>query len=105
MVNIGWLFFRAESISQIIKMMQSIFMLEGGLKLVILQKKEILLILFYMIGLSAWTILLPSFEKYVKSNYYNKYRVGSLQIIYNVIIILTLIIMERNTESFIYFKF
>lgn len=104
-VNIGWLFFRAESIGHIIKMMQSIFMLEGGLEPIILQKKEILLILFYITVLIAWMFLLPSFEKYRKKYVYMKYSTAWLQTIYNVIIIFSLVIMERNTESFIYFKF
>lgn len=104
-VNVGWLFFRAENIGHIWKMIKNIFMLEGGLKPTILQGKDVWLILLYSIGLSVWMIILPYFKEYIKKYPDFRDRTKWFQLIYNVVIIFTLILMERNTQSFIYFKF
>jgi alginate O-acetyltransferase complex protein AlgI len=104
-VNIGWLFFKADSLEQIVRMLTSLFMLKGGLSPLILKGRELSLIFLYMLGLMLWMILSEPVQDFLVRYPEFGRRAKALEPIYYVVVIFTIVIMERTSQSFIYFKF
>jgi alginate O-acetyltransferase complex protein AlgI len=104
-VIIGWIPFRATSMSQTISMLTALLTLRGGLKPAVLRENALLLVAACCAGLLLVQLLRAPAQRLSErlAGYRNAHRV--LRAAAYAALVLTTVVFEQDVKAFVYFQF
>lgn len=105
LVNIGWLFFRAQSLEQCAAMLQSLATLRGGWRPSVIRENSILLVAVIFAGLLLAQIGRDRWVEWTSRSLWGVNPWAVARPVLYALAILAVIICDRESQTFVYFQF
>jgi D-alanyl-lipoteichoic acid acyltransferase DltB (MBOAT superfamily) len=104
LVNLGWVLFRAQNISDAYSIYRVIFSFKGGLRPAILRENTILFIVFVVLSLGILQITRTWIEQYLTAEQTHPLHVSVRAMVYTLMIV-AVVIFDTSSRAFVYFQF
>jgi alginate O-acetyltransferase complex protein AlgI len=105
LVSAGWLLFRATSLRQAVDIFEAMVTLRGGFAPGVLRVNGILLVFIYFVGLVGAQLLRPWFDAFMTRPTGPSLWVRVARPLIYAAMILSIIILGQEAQSFVYFQF
>jgi|SRR5579884_558302 len=103
--NLGWVFFRAESLQQSWNLLVSIFTLHGGIRPAIVRENGVLLVGAVFIAMMAAYSMHKTWTRWTQQSALGLRAWEFLRPIVYALAILCVIVFDREAKTFVYFQF
>lgn len=104
-VNIGFLFFRAESIDQVWRMLKALATFAGGARPLVTSRENLFVVGLFILGLAGYTSLHLMAGKYLRKVAEPFARIKWAHTVGYATSILVIVLMGMDSQKFIYFQF
>ncbi|RPI85958.1 MAG: MBOAT family protein [Planctomycetaceae bacterium] len=105
LINLGWLFFRAQSLEQCAAMIESLITLRGGLRPSVIRENSILLVAAVLAGMVLAQIGRDQWVRFAERSLWGIQPWSIARPVVYALAILLVIVCDRESQTFVYFQF